>query len=278
MTVIETSKFSDALQQRDIQPRPLPSKSYQPRRRRPSLAPTPSRTPSMSLHRRQPTKPPITDFKVLPRLEEENANLPPQSTEFILAQIERQNAMLDNHPKSVSIHLMASRRISTLQNLTTISKKKSNKRITGVGGNGAATDQHTMLSPTSYTENGTCGGGGGILEEEDDQTDNTEQDTDQDIDWEFWSAMIDDFSGVALKLPHLVSAKLRAGIPSKVRGLIWQAMSNPLLSISKLCTNNSWPNILLILVSFNVIWLALSLVWKCSSKKVATVRNLWNVF
>jgi hypothetical protein len=72
------SKLYDALQQREIPPRPLPSKSYQPRRRRPSLAPTPSRTPSMSLHRRQPTKPPVTDFKVLPRLEEENANLPPQ--------------------------------------------------------------------------------------------------------------------------------------------------------------------------------------------------------
>ncbi|ORE07460.1 TBC-domain-containing protein [Rhizopus microsporus var. microsporus] len=45
------------------------------------------------------------------------------------------------------------------------------------------------------------------------------------IDWEFWTALTEDFSSVALKLPHLVSAKLRAGIPSKVRGVIWQAMS-----------------------------------------------------
>lgn len=45
------------------------------------------------------------------------------------------------------------------------------------------------------------------------------------IDWEFWAALTEDFSAVALKLPHLVSAKLRAGIPSKVRGVIWQAMS-----------------------------------------------------
>ncbi|KAI8974496.1 rab-GTPase-TBC domain-containing protein [Pilobolus umbonatus] len=48
---------------------------------------------------------------------------------------------------------------------------------------------------------------------------------DENIDWEFWSALTDDFGGVALKLPHLVSAKLRAGIPPKVRGVIWQAMS-----------------------------------------------------
>ncbi|CAO3615614.1 unnamed protein product [Mucor hiemalis] len=48
---------------------------------------------------------------------------------------------------------------------------------------------------------------------------------DKTIDWEFWTALTEDFSSVALKLPHLVSAKLRAGIPSKVRGVIWQAMS-----------------------------------------------------
>ncbi|KAI9033806.1 rab-GTPase-TBC domain-containing protein [Phycomyces nitens] len=46
-----------------------------------------------------------------------------------------------------------------------------------------------------------------------------------DIDWEFWSAMTEDFGRTALELPHLVSAKLRAGIPDKVRGVIWQAMS-----------------------------------------------------
>ncbi|KAI9481696.1 MAG: rab-GTPase-TBC domain-containing protein [Benjaminiella poitrasii] len=45
------------------------------------------------------------------------------------------------------------------------------------------------------------------------------------IDWEFWTALTEDFGAVALKLPHLVSAKIRAGIPTKVRGVIWQAMS-----------------------------------------------------
>ncbi|KAI8360751.1 rab-GTPase-TBC domain-containing protein [Choanephora cucurbitarum] len=54
---------------------------------------------------------------------------------------------------------------------------------------------------------------------------NLAEDNSSDIDWEFWTALTDDFSAVALKLPHLVSAKLRAGIPSKVRGVIWQAMS-----------------------------------------------------
>ncbi|KAI8375192.1 rab-GTPase-TBC domain-containing protein [Blakeslea trispora] len=54
---------------------------------------------------------------------------------------------------------------------------------------------------------------------------NLAEDNQSDIDWEFWTALTDDFSAVALKLPHLVSAKLRAGIPSKVRGVIWQAMS-----------------------------------------------------
>ncbi|KAG0739394.1 hypothetical protein G6F57_002675 [Rhizopus arrhizus] len=53
----------------------------------------------------------------------------------------------------------------------------------------------------------------------------TTDQVEENIDWEFWAALTEDFSSVALKLPHLVSAKLRAGIPSKVRGVIWQAMS-----------------------------------------------------
>ncbi|KAI8085984.1 rab-GTPase-TBC domain-containing protein [Halteromyces radiatus] len=214
MTVNESSKLYNALQERDIPPRPLPSKSYQPRRRRPSLAPTPSRTPSMSLHRRANTKPPLPDFKVLPRLEEENASLPPQSTEFILAQIERQNAILDNDPKSVSISSNGLKaHLSTLQNLMNMSKNQPKKKL--VKNNST---QDGSLSSNDNTNE--------IMEQEveDDDNDNEEEE-EEDIDWEFWSAMIDDFSGVALKLPHLVSAKLRAGIPSKVRGLIWQAMS-----------------------------------------------------
>ncbi|KAI9323784.1 rab-GTPase-TBC domain-containing protein [Dichotomocladium elegans] len=50
-------------------------------------------------------------------------------------------------------------------------------------------------------------------------------DSSEDIDWEFWTALTEDFGELATKLPHLLSAKLKAGIPSKVRGVIWQAMS-----------------------------------------------------
>lgn len=47
----------------------------------------------------------------------------------------------------------------------------------------------------------------------------------EQIDWNFWEAVIQDFDRVALKTPHLLSVKLRNGIPSRLRGLIWQAMS-----------------------------------------------------
>ncbi|KAI8881613.1 TBC-domain-containing protein, partial [Backusella circina FSU 941] len=47
----------------------------------------------------------------------------------------------------------------------------------------------------------------------------------EEIDWGFWEAVIQDFDQVALRLPHLLSFKLRAGIPTRVRGLMWQAMS-----------------------------------------------------
>ncbi|CEJ00880.1 hypothetical protein RMCBS344292_14923 [Rhizopus microsporus] len=47
----------------------------------------------------------------------------------------------------------------------------------------------------------------------------------EEIDWGFWEAVIQDSDQVALRLPHLLSLKLRSGIPARVRGLIWQAMS-----------------------------------------------------
>lgn len=45
------------------------------------------------------------------------------------------------------------------------------------------------------------------------------------IDWEFWSALIQDYTAVATKLPHLLAAKLQQGLPTKIRGLVWQSMS-----------------------------------------------------
>lgn len=56
--------------------------------------------------------------------------------------------------------------------------------------------------------------------------------SEEDIDWEFWTALIDDFGAVATKLPHLLSAKLKAGIPSKLRGVIWQVCVFPPFQIS----------------------------------------------
>ncbi|KAK4513568.1 uncharacterized protein ATC70_005572 [Mucor velutinosus] len=47
----------------------------------------------------------------------------------------------------------------------------------------------------------------------------------EEIDWGFWEAVIQDSDQVALRLPHLLSLKLRSGIPARVRGLMWQAMS-----------------------------------------------------
>ncbi|CAO3628789.1 unnamed protein product [Cunninghamella blakesleeana] len=255
MTVNETSKLYNALQQSEVGfPRPLPSKSYQPRRRRTSFGPTPSRTPSMTLNKRQTQN---NDIKLLPRLEEENANLSQLSTEFILAQIEKQNALLDNNPKSVSISFNGLKaHLSTLQNLTDMSKKqpKKKRRPSKPNNNNNTNIEKSNIKKKKDTqqksqqqiqvkkeninsnqkENDTLND---VMEEKNSNTttDDTDQQTidgdeeeleeEEDIDWEFWSTIIDDFSGVTLKLPHLVSAKLRAGIPSKVRGLIWQAMS-----------------------------------------------------
>ncbi|KAL7322030.1 hypothetical protein PS15p_212123 [Mucor circinelloides] len=57
------------------------------------------------------------------------------------------------------------------------------------------------------------------------QDDHPDGSIEEEIDWGFWEAVIQDSDQVALRLPHLLSLKLRSGIPTRVRGLMWQAMS-----------------------------------------------------
>ncbi|KAI8140954.1 rab-GTPase-TBC domain-containing protein [Fennellomyces sp. T-0311] len=51
------------------------------------------------------------------------------------------------------------------------------------------------------------------------------QQQDTTVDWEFWECLVDDFNAAATKLPHLLTAKLSRGIPDRVRGVVWRAMS-----------------------------------------------------
>jgi hypothetical protein len=51
------------------------------------------------------------------------------------------------------------------------------------------------------------------------------QEGDEEIDWEFWGMLVQDYNAVARKLPHLLAARVRQGLPSKLRGLVWQSMS-----------------------------------------------------
>ncbi|KAI9297671.1 RabGAP/TBC [Neoconidiobolus thromboides FSU 785] len=44
-------------------------------------------------------------------------------------------------------------------------------------------------------------------------------------DWEFWCTVVQDYAAVARRTPHLLSAKIRLGIPSVLRGALWQTMS-----------------------------------------------------
>ncbi|KAI8141180.1 rab-GTPase-TBC domain-containing protein [Fennellomyces sp. T-0311] len=52
----------------------------------------------------------------------------------------------------------------------------------------------------------------------------TVQQLKQQQDDDIWEAVIQDFDRVAMMTPHLLSVKLRAGIPPRVRGVCWQAM------------------------------------------------------
>ncbi|KAF9354643.1 hypothetical protein BGX26_007528 [Mortierella sp. AD094] len=137
------------------------------------------------------------DQDLLHKLEEQNSTLPPQdSTSFLLARLERQNGLLDTDPKSICIESNVLKgNLSTLHRLIA--------------------DSTTLNSPNSETVD-PMSSISSVLEP---------QAGDEEIDWEFWGMLVQDYNAVASKLPHLLAARVRQGLPSKLRGLIWQSMS-----------------------------------------------------
>ncbi|KAF9578932.1 hypothetical protein BGW38_005027 [Lunasporangiospora selenospora] len=137
------------------------------------------------------------DMDLLHKLEEQNSLLPPQdSTSFLLARLERQNGLLDTDPKSVCIESNVLKgNLNTLHRLIADSTTLNSPNSTTVD---------PMSSPNSVME---------------------PQAGDEEIDWEFWGMLVQDYNAVASKLPHLLAARVRQGLPSKLRGLIWQSMS-----------------------------------------------------
>ncbi|RIB10916.1 rab-GTPase-TBC domain-containing protein [Gigaspora rosea] len=130
--------------------------------------------------------------EILARLEEQNSQLPPQFfTEFLLARLERQNEMLDNDPKSVCI------KSNVLQaNLETV------QSLINHNTNLSVNDNSDEIIPVFKNE-----------------------DLSDIVDLDFWTALIQDYTSVAAKLPHLLAAKLQQGLPPKLRGILWQSMS-----------------------------------------------------
>lgn len=121
----------------------------------------------------------------------------------MLARLERQNALLDEDPKSVCIESnQLKANFSIIQKLVTDSTSPHETVDEA--------EVHRAL-PTSPLESAFSF--------------DIENPDEAPIDWDFWGALIDDFPTTAAKLPHLLSAKVVAGLPPKLRGLIWQAMS-----------------------------------------------------
>ena len=114
----------------------------------------------------------------------------------MLARLERQNGLLDTDPKSICIESnILKGNLSTLHRLIA--------------------DSTTLNSPNSETID-PMSSLASVMEP---------QAGDEDIDWEFWGMLVQDYNAVASKLPHLLSARVRQGLPSRLRGLIWQSMS-----------------------------------------------------
>ncbi|KAK6345637.1 GTPase-activating protein [Orbilia javanica] len=47
----------------------------------------------------------------------------------------------------------------------------------------------------------------------------------EEIDWEFWSSVVEDYYAVASKSSNLLTEKVQAGIPATIRGTVWQSIA-----------------------------------------------------
>ncbi|KAL1919888.1 uncharacterized protein VTP21DRAFT_1820 [Calcarisporiella thermophila] len=164
-----------------------------------SQEPSPTHTPRVRQRCSSIVFNSLGHVKVLSRLQVENARTPHQdSASFLIARVER-NVLLDEATQSTEIPL----------------KDETSKQ--GVN------ETEVAISPGRLSRLSGPDEELGIDEEKDSMFP-LEQDSSR-IDWEFWGMVIDDYPSVALKLPHLMASRVRQGLPPKLRGLIWQAMS-----------------------------------------------------
>ncbi|KAJ3306414.1 GTPase-activating protein [Blyttiomyces sp. JEL0837] len=52
-----------------------------------------------------------------------------------------------------------------------------------------------------------------------------EADAAEDIDWDFWGKVMNNYEEIARRQPRLLTKKLQQGIPDAIRGMVWQLMS-----------------------------------------------------
>ncbi|KAF9437973.1 GTPase-activating protein [Entomortierella beljakovae] len=52
-----------------------------------------------------------------------------------------------------------------------------------------------------------------------------EESAEEDIDWDYWGALMHDYNGVAKKNPKQLTQMIQKGVPPALRGLIWQLLS-----------------------------------------------------
>ncbi|KAI9301375.1 rab-GTPase-TBC domain-containing protein [Cunninghamella echinulata] len=126
------------------------------------------------------------------------------STNSILAQIERQNALLEKDPKSISIASNALKcHFSTAQKLVS--------------------DCHSPppSAPPFFNSHNDSNKDNNIHHH---HLNNYQRNKNNNNDWDFWQSLLQDPVHMTQKTPHLLSMKLRSGIPSHVRGHIWQTI------------------------------------------------------
>ncbi|KAI8613656.1 rab-GTPase-TBC domain-containing protein [Chytriomyces sp. MP71] len=64
----------------------------------------------------------------------------------------------------------------------------------------------------------------GSTSKKDQTEDDSHSDPADDIDWDFWGKIINNYDDMARRQPKLLTKKLQMGIPDSIRGTVWQLM------------------------------------------------------
>ncbi|KAF9122218.1 GTPase-activating protein [Mortierella sp. 14UC] len=159
----------------------------------------------------QPPVPPLPT-RTPSQISQRTSNAPAPSTFAAFGQQQQQQQQQQDPRNSVTNRSMTSARASTISNATNDSNmdmllarlEAQNELLAQESSKRRATTESDMDRALSHAKEESAG---------------------DDVDWDYWGALMHDYSGVVKRNPKQLTTMIQRGVPSALRGLIWQLLA-----------------------------------------------------